>query len=480
MSLDLPDDKMMMLLGVSAVLLGTAMLYTFYIESRVQNEPYMDEIFHVYQAQNYCVGNFSHWDPMITTLPGLYLVSVGILKPLAVAMNISTMAVCSTTWLRGINLLFTFGNFYVIYALLKKLHNPLLDQDGVKLIMTTFALSSFPVLYFFATFYYTDPGSTFFVLFMYLFCQHDNHIVAALFGLVAILFRQTNIIWVVFLAGLAIRRELFDWLRVQLEKKEMKFDELDDMGLLKVTCVTLLDCMQTKKQLLKNLFLATLRNIWGYALVCVGFGIFIYFNQGVVVGDRTQHTACAHFPQLFYFFSMTNFFAIFHLCSPYKILDFCKFCFRKPHFVVFFILISIFMIHFFTYEHKYLLADNRHYAFYIWRKIYKRHEYVKYALIPVYLFFTWSIVTELKHRDVFWKVIYAVCVFLATVPQKLLEYRYFILPYVIFRINMRYGSAVALFHEILLYSVVNVLTIYLFIERPFKWPHEEGLQRFMW
>ena len=37
----------------------------------IQPIPYMDEIFHVAQAQNYCHHNFSHWDPMITTLPGL-------------------------------------------------------------------------------------------------------------------------------------------------------------------------------------------------------------------------------------------------------------------------------------------------------------------------------------------------------------------------------------------------------------------------
>ena len=37
----------------------------------VQPAPYMDEVFHVPQAQSYCRHNFSHWDPMITTLPGL-------------------------------------------------------------------------------------------------------------------------------------------------------------------------------------------------------------------------------------------------------------------------------------------------------------------------------------------------------------------------------------------------------------------------
>ena len=34
-----------------------------------------DEIFHVPQAQQYCAHNFTHWDPMITTLPGLWVMS---------------------------------------------------------------------------------------------------------------------------------------------------------------------------------------------------------------------------------------------------------------------------------------------------------------------------------------------------------------------------------------------------------------------
>ena len=37
----------------------------------VQPAPYIDELFHVPEAQNYCCHNFTHWDPMITTLPGL-------------------------------------------------------------------------------------------------------------------------------------------------------------------------------------------------------------------------------------------------------------------------------------------------------------------------------------------------------------------------------------------------------------------------
>ena len=42
-------------------------------------QPYMDEIFHIPQAQKYCNGTYDSWDPKITTLPGLYLFSSGVL-----------------------------------------------------------------------------------------------------------------------------------------------------------------------------------------------------------------------------------------------------------------------------------------------------------------------------------------------------------------------------------------------------------------
>ncbi|XP_041110811.1 dol-P-Glc:Glc(2)Man(9)GlcNAc(2)-PP-Dol alpha-1,2-glucosyltransferase-like isoform X2 [Polyodon spathula] len=87
-----------------------------------QKEPYMDEIFHVPQAQKYCEGRFNEWDPMITTLPGLYLVSVGIVKPSVWLAGWSGRMVCSTGMLRFINVLFSSGNLYIIYLILCKLH----------------------------------------------------------------------------------------------------------------------------------------------------------------------------------------------------------------------------------------------------------------------------------------------------------------------------------------------------------------------
>ena len=38
----------------------------------------------------------------------------------------------------------------------------------------------------------------------------------------------------------------------------------------------------------------------------------------------------------------------------------------------------------FSYEHPFLLADNRHYPFYLWKNIFRYHCAVKYVLVPVH------------------------------------------------------------------------------------------------
>ena len=59
---------------------------------------------------------------MITTLPGLYLVSVGVIKPLVWLAGLRGGVVCSTAMLRFVNLLFNGGNLYLLYLLTCKLH----------------------------------------------------------------------------------------------------------------------------------------------------------------------------------------------------------------------------------------------------------------------------------------------------------------------------------------------------------------------
>ena len=73
--------------------------------------------------------------------------------------------------------------------------------DKFKVLVSSLATASLPPLFFFNFLYYTDPGSLFFVLLMYLFDLEDHTYLAALFGFLSLLFRQTNIVWVFFVAA---------------------------------------------------------------------------------------------------------------------------------------------------------------------------------------------------------------------------------------------------------------------------------------
>ena len=87
-----------------------------------QPEPYMDEVFHIPQVQKYCAHRFDKWDPMITTLPGLYFCSWAFVEFLAAAFGQEVKAMCMPLFLRMVNILFNIGNIWVIYRIVRKLN----------------------------------------------------------------------------------------------------------------------------------------------------------------------------------------------------------------------------------------------------------------------------------------------------------------------------------------------------------------------
>lgn len=74
---------------------------------------------------------------MITTPPGLYLLSVGVVKPAAWLFGWTGTVVCSTGMLRFINLLISAGNFYLLYLLLLKIHQKNKVQSRIVLCTST-------------------------------------------------------------------------------------------------------------------------------------------------------------------------------------------------------------------------------------------------------------------------------------------------------------------------------------------------------
>ena len=156
------------------------------------------------QVQAYCADNFSHWDPMITTLPGLYSVSwiaITVLERGLSATGLLTQegpdsVLCSTPYLRGQNVLFLVALFVLLYKVIvfDGVHEQ--EDDATKAgtkkkkeqsfrgvsflhVLQAFNLSTFPVLFFFCCLYYTDLGATCFVLLGYYCTLKGWHITSA-------------------------------------------------------------------------------------------------------------------------------------------------------------------------------------------------------------------------------------------------------------------------------------------------------------
>ncbi|GKV29999.1 hypothetical protein SLEP1_g38868 [Rubroshorea leprosula] len=138
-------------------------------------------------------------------------------------------------------------------------------------------------------------------------------------------------------------------------------------------------------------------------------------------------------------------------------------------------------VHFFSIAHPYLLADNRHYTFYLWRKIIKAHWSMKYLLVPLYVYSWFSIIHRLgKYQRKIWILIYILATAAVLVPAPLIEFRYYTIPFFFLMLHSHVDSYLSLLLLGILYTVLNVFTMCMFLYRPFHWDHEPGVQRFIW
>lgn len=157
-----------------------------------------DEVFHIPQAQAYCRDAFDVWDPKLTTPAGLYLLSY----------PLSFFNACTPALLRAVN---AFGVVVplpmLVYRIQQTIHGraPAAASDNAQ---TALNVALFPLLYFFGGLYYTDVWSTVFVLAAYLATLQRRPWTAAVFAWVGLWFRQTNVVWAVFMAAVCVVRRL--------------------------------------------------------------------------------------------------------------------------------------------------------------------------------------------------------------------------------------------------------------------------------
>ncbi|KAJ2721293.1 glucosyltransferase [Coemansia sp. Benny D115] len=421
--------------------------------------PYMDEVFHVPQAQRYCQGRFGEWDDKLTTPPGLYLLSLAPVQALRAA---GMGGYCSTHVLRGTNWALSLALFWVIRMLLEQLRPQRAGSNRLAL-----ELALFPVTFFLNHLYYTDTASLLSVLLMYLLCLRRRHWAAAAAGFASLWLRQTNVVWVAF-AGFTAA---LDHVRVATG------DSLSAVGIAAAARwtvrMTRRDCW------------AISRVLAPYLAVVASFAAFVVVNGGIVLGDKAHHQAGVHVVQVFYFYAYVvgSSAPVFLMASP---VWFVRCMAKKPlrncllvavGFVAMALLVSRF-----TVEHPFLLSDNRHYPFYLWKNVFRRHWLCRYLAIPVYVYAI-SAVHKLLAGQVSdaWQLALMLCTAAVLVPAPLLEFRYFAVPYYLVRLHARPLPRHIGVLSILWFALINAVTLWVFLYRPFTWPSEPGRQqRFMW
>ncbi|KAK3932622.1 Dol-P-Glc:Glc(2)Man(9)GlcNAc(2)-PP-Dol alpha-1,2-glucosyltransferase [Frankliniella fusca] len=442
---------------------------------KTQPNPYLDEVFHIPQARRYCDGNFTEWDPKITTLPGLYFLTVGFLKP--ISWFLSKPELCSSVYaLRSVNMILSTGLLYVVYSLLRQIHGHKEELDVVRGLLTAVNMCLFPVLYFFNFLYYTDVMSTFLILFAYLLSLHERHALSAFTGFLAVCVRQTNIVWVLFLSLLTFADILKE--NAYINKKKFTVPVVRSYKYLEIlwmnSCQVALVNSSAGKVLLMNMA----KKLTGYFLVVVTFTVFVLWNGSIVVGDKQAHQASLHLTQVLYFSVFVLFFMLpFALPYAFSLHHSLR---RRVVPAAIGMLFIIAIVHFNTIAHPYLLADNRHYTFYVWRRIINREWWSRYMITPFYMLGCILIASILKRTDFVFQVGFIFCLIASIVPQSLLEFRYFIIPYMLLRLQILKPEIWQLLSEMGLYVLVNASTILIFSQKTIKWPDMEEPQRFLW
>lgn len=473
---------------------------------------YMDELFHVKQAQRYCSNDFFTWDPKLTTFPGLYLYSYAFVKFLSVFSSNASVE-CSLYTLRLVNTIIC-PLFYIILKRCRlQIFPDAKDSDFVAHLLIVY-----PVISFYYFLYYTDTLSISTLVLTYTlsldtpnrntnsFKWTMKEIVIFMVSLISILMRQTNAVWILFIAGtrmLAI-----------LQQKKLFSDNTDISNILPLSWNFILVLIRNAPELLLNTI--------SLLIPVFLFLVFVIFNGSIVVGDKEHHEPVFHIAMLLHMLFVTGL-----LVSPDLLFHSLKLLMTKTdttrnknkssfnpiinfffNFNAWLYLLGAFVITatlvYGVKSHPFLLADNRHFSFYIWKNI-LQHKYLRCLMAPLYCVVIAAVFRRLMlTRGLIWTGIYLLASALTLIPAHLLEFRYFTPGLVFLVLNIAFTSTstgtaasdcestkqkrnnyfgsdvsnVGLITAICLCYLTLAILSFIFLKLPFQW-NDGTIARFM-
>ncbi|KAK6017640.1 DIE2/ALG10 family protein, partial [Ostertagia ostertagi] len=215
----------------------------------------------------------------------------------------------------------------------------------------------------------------------------DSPVLSSLTFTVGVLTRQTNIVW----AGLS-------------------------------GAVRLLRDFDTSRPI--STVVSSLLRLFSFIVLAFAFTVFVYINGGIVLGDASAHHPRLHLAQFLYLGLFTGIHA-----WPHTIPRLRSFISRLIHPFSALLAIPIALsAQYFAFDHPYLLADNRHVTFYLWR--WWLADPVRRVLLTPLFLGSFIFIRDLSnHISPFTRILFVLCSFAVVVPAHLLEPRYFIIPY---------------------------------------------------
>ena len=372
------------------------------------------------------------WDDKITTPPGLYLFGAAAARLAAPVLPVNLY--CSLPFLRMLNVWFNLGSLVLMARLTGSW-------------LRALAVCALPSHFFFAFLYYTDAGGAFFVLAMLYCleqqqqCQHAAgrsqrrqsavlvgwHAAGASCAAASVMFRQTNVVWVAYAVGLSTLQQIAR--RGRASGNGALIGTLDQLRLLVVSGPTV-----------------ALRWVPGHVACLGAFAAFVWHNGGIVLGDKANHVVALHLAQICYFsvfVAACSGVAIRVVAIAPRQLVWAQCSMKSGALVLCAGAACLVCVKWGTIAHPFLLADNRHFTFYLWKDILSR-QWIRYAAIPLYavsMVYSAALLVEAErinnpHPAATSTAWYALGLLAATVlclvPSPLLELRYFTVPYLVY------------------------------------------------
>jgi len=307
--------------------------------------------------------------------------------------------------------------------------------------------------------------------------SQDLHWGAALLGAISCTFRQTNIIWVLYaFASSQLMRLRFR--RAAPGQKPLA--KLHDPPSLDAEPADLLQAVISAPQVVGEL----LPVFVPYACVLAAFLAFVVWNGGVVLGDKSNHVPSFHIPQLYYFVGFSSLLGWPALVTgksgllPLLIGVWGRMFGSRRNAaasIIVFLVMAI-TIQKFTIHHPFLLSDNRHYTFYVWRRVFLLHPVMSYLLIPGYVACAWAWYIRIgQDQTLLQNLLLSVFVLPTLLPTPLLEPRYFLIPYILLRAQVVDVPVWGVVVEGFWYALINGITMWVFLYK-----ERAGVGRFMW